>query len=196
MFLIGALGGVGVANAAPGSGSPSAPGHPGDPGYGDVQLDVPAGRPRLGIAALEISAALRTHFGAPGDRGVLVNAVQPDTPASRAGLQVGDILTDVAGAHTRTASDVIGALADHKRGEDVALTVIRDRKQLELRAKLDTDPVARWQRGNRRSDELPGWGFPEGSPDLRDTLDDLRQRIERLEQRLDHTRGVPGARST
>jgi S1-C subfamily serine protease len=74
---------------------------------------VPAvSKGRLGFAALPISPALRAHFGAPDDRGVLVDRVRPDSPAAHAGLQVGDVVTDVDGDAATSARDVIEALSD------------------------------------------------------------------------------------
>ncbi len=51
----------------------------------------------LGVRSIEMTPELRQHFGAPKDAGVLVGTVEPESPAAKAGIQVGDILTAVDG---------------------------------------------------------------------------------------------------
>jgi membrane-associated protease RseP (regulator of RpoE activity) len=189
-LLIAALGAVGVASAR-------ADQRPSEPRshHGDTQVMVTNGKGRLGITALQISPELRAHLGAPGDRGVLVDAVLPDSPAARAGLHVGDIVTDVDGDPTSSASDVLGAMSDRKKGDEVAVVVIRDRKRVELRARLDSDPGPSWQgRRFQGFQQLPdggGWfPFDGNSQDVQRAIDELRKRMEQLEQRLD--RQAPG----
>src|ERR1041384_8579316 len=133
--LIAVLCGFGVSRARPHQ-SPSAPR---TAPHDDVQVTV-TGKGRLGIVALPISPELRAHLGAPRDRGVLIDAVQPDSPAARAGLRVGDIVTDVDGSATSSASDVLGAMADRKKGDEITVIAIRNGKRVELRARLDSDP--------------------------------------------------------
>jgi len=192
ILLIAALGMVGAASARADD-KPSEPATP----QGEAQIMV-TGKPRLGIAALQISAELRAHLGAPSDRGILIDAVQPDSPAARAGLQVGDIVTDVDSAATKSASDVIGAMADRKKGDQVTIAAIRDGKRVELRARLDSDPGPALQSKRFEGfDRLPGDGngwfrFDGNSQDMSRAIDELRQRMEQLERKLDHS--PPGSR--
>lgn len=77
-----------------------------------------------------------------------------------------------------------------KRGDEVAIAVIRNAQRLELRAKLDRDPGASWQsEAFRRFEYVPDetW-FPRGDKQqaLRDAIQELRQRMNGLEHRLPH----------
>ena len=78
----------------------------------DVHITVRAGRGRLGLGAIQISSELRKHLGAPADRGVLIDQVRPDSPAAKAGLQVGDVITDVDGAPCKTVDDIVQAMEE------------------------------------------------------------------------------------
>lgn len=98
-----------------------------------------SGRGRLGVNATDMTEELRDYFGAPKTAGVLVQRVEPGSPAQKAGLKVGDVITRVGGAAVESPSDVSQALADKKSGELVPVTVVRARKTLQLQAKLDTD---------------------------------------------------------
>jgi membrane-associated protease RseP (regulator of RpoE activity) len=197
ILLIAALGMVGVSSARADQ-KPSEP----RSSHDDTQSMVTTGKARLGIIALEISPELRAHLGAPSDRGVLIDAVQPDSPAARAGLRVGDVVTDVDGSATSSASDVLGAMADRKKGDEIAVTAIRNSKRVELHARLDSDPGPVGQsRRFQRFDQLPqlpgdgnGWfRFDGNSQDMQRAIDELRKRMEQLERRFEHS--SPGGRN-
>lgn len=173
----------------------------------NVQVTVTASRGRLGVAVIQIGEELRTHFGAPADRGVLVDRVRPDSPAARAGLHVGDVIVDIDGDAARSASDMLDAMSDRKKGEQVSLVVIRDGKKMQLAATLNDDPGPRWETFQGSLDKMMpgtfGWKFGSGDSDfpksfrwlfegpkagdhdLEKQLDDAQRRIEQLEQRLD-----------
>jgi membrane-associated protease RseP (regulator of RpoE activity) len=101
-----------------------------------------SGRGRLGVHATDMTEELRDHFGAPKEAGVLVQRVEPGTPAAKAGLRVGDVITRVGGEAVEGPSDVSRAISDKKNGELVPVAVVRGRRVLQLQAKLDSDPPA------------------------------------------------------
>ncbi|MDB4953702.1 MAG: serine protease [Myxococcales bacterium] len=90
---------------------------------------------RLGVMVMGLTPELRAHFGAPKDAGLLVARVQPNSPAARAGIQVGDVLTTVGGTKVQGAADVIAALANSNGGR-VPVEVIRQGKRVLLQAPL------------------------------------------------------------
>ena len=100
---------------------------------GQAQTDEPA----LGVSVMELSSDLRTHYGAPRDSGLLVSKVDSDSPAQKAGIKVGDIITKVGTNKLTTASDVDTFLSTAQQGtqqanQKVAIQVIRNQKTLTL----------------------------------------------------------------
>lgn len=91
----------------------------------------------LGVALVEVTPELRAHFGAPQAAGVLVSRVEPDSPAARAGLQVGDLLTAIDGESVRTPSEVARRIGDRQEGDVAALEVWRGGKLTRVRATLE-----------------------------------------------------------
>ena len=91
------------------------------------------GRGRLGVNVQELTPDLAAYFGVKD--GLLVNSVQADTPAARAGFKAGDVIGTVNGKAVTTPDELIQELAD-KEGE-VALGVTRDKKPLSLKATLE-----------------------------------------------------------
>jgi Tol biopolymer transport system component len=68
--------------------------------------------------------------------GVLISDVRPGGPADLAGLRGGDRITRMAGTKIENLYDMTFALQDHKPGETVDVVVIREGKELTLRATL------------------------------------------------------------
>ena len=50
----------------------------------------------------EIAGDLAEQFGVHRHEGVFVNEVMPDSPAAKAGVQEGDIITEFGGKHVAT----------------------------------------------------------------------------------------------
>src|SRR5215207_8712366 len=68
----------------------------------------------LGINYRDIDAQLAGQFGLPVDQGVIVAAVGGGTPADRAGLRPGDIITAVDGTRVTQGGDLRRALRAHR----------------------------------------------------------------------------------
>jgi serine protease Do len=96
---------------------------------------------RLGVMVMSLTPELRQHFGAADDRGVLVAHVAPGTPAAAAGISVGDVIVEVRGMSLDTASDVLSALADASKGQEVTIQLVRAGKPRSLQATLSDDPL-------------------------------------------------------
>ncbi len=84
------------------------------------------GRGFLGVQTTELTPDLRRHFGVSAEAGVLVGHVEPDSPADKAGLEVGDILVEVDGEPVASTWDLGRAVRRKKDGETAALEVWRD----------------------------------------------------------------------
>lgn len=89
----------------------------------------------LGVVIQEVSADLAESFGLDRPRGALVAQVQPDTPASRAGLQAADVILSFNGKPVENSGDLprmVGLLRPGARapvsvwrkGKTVPLTVV------------------------------------------------------------------------
>lgn len=79
----------------------------------------------LGVMLTPMTAELRTHEGVPESAGVLVSRVIADSPAARAGLQVGDVVTAVDGAAVASPHDLARAIGGRKDGDLVTLELWR-----------------------------------------------------------------------
>jgi S1-C subfamily serine protease len=91
------------------------------------------GRSRLGASVQELTPQLASYFGA--DAGVLVESVSDDSPAARAGLRAGDVITTVNGNPVRTRVDLMRELAN--QAGTVTIGIVRDKKSSTVSATLE-----------------------------------------------------------
>lgn len=101
------------------------------------RLHGPFGGTFLGIQMTELTPELRAHFGVPEDAGVMVSKIVDDSPAQRAGLRVGDVITLVDDESVASGGELAHAIAGRDDGETVALEVWRDGKAQRLSATLE-----------------------------------------------------------
>jgi membrane-associated protease RseP (regulator of RpoE activity) len=91
----------------------------------------------LGVGLTELSPELRTHFGASEAAGVMVSHVETGSPAEKAGLKVGDIITAIDGGPVESSWDLRRHLHDLANGTVVALEVNRGGKTSNLSAAIE-----------------------------------------------------------
>jgi serine protease Do len=91
-------------------------------------------RGRLGVSAQELSPELAEYFGVKS--GVLVASVQKESPADKAGLRAGDVITAVDGHAVTTSAELIHEIATNGDSHEVTLTVTRDKNEMKLKAVL------------------------------------------------------------
>jgi serine protease Do len=96
---------------------------------------VERGRPRLGITFQEVSGQLARYFKVPGEQGLLISSVEEGSPAEVAGLRAGDVIVKVGGREAHDADDLRQELARVEPGGELAVSVERDGRTLELSVK-------------------------------------------------------------
>ncbi|HEV2087548.1 MAG TPA: trypsin-like peptidase domain-containing protein [Cryptosporangiaceae bacterium] len=91
-----------------------------------------ARHPLLGIAPAPLTPQLAEAFGIGVDAGVLVRQVTAGGPAAQAGVQPGDVITELAGEQVRSVEELLGALRKTEPGDEVKVGFYRgkDRRTL------------------------------------------------------------------
>jgi len=166
---------------------------------GDVLLDdgAPGGkRAYLGISLTQITPELREFFGAPKDAGVLVSSVAADSPAAKAGVRVGDVITAINGNPAENYGDLIRAMKDKHAGDSIRLDVIRGKSRQSIVATAEEREMPEIRRAfalDKLGRELdmplmgPEWRARVATPDteeLRARIRDLETRLQELEKKL------------
>lgn len=81
---------------------------------------------RVGVMTTTLTKQLADFFGVNGGKGLLITSVSENSPASKAGLKAGDVITELNGEKIEDTDDFIRALNRKDEG-DVTLTIIRDK---------------------------------------------------------------------
>jgi len=93
-------------------------------------------RGRIGVTIQDVNAQLAESFGLDRPRGALVSSVEKDGPASKAGLQPGDVILGVNGHPIEHYGELSGSIAAMKPGSDATLQVWRSGKQQTIIVKI------------------------------------------------------------
>jgi len=93
-------------------------------------------RRRLGIDAEDVNGEFGNYFGAPEGEGILVRGVFADSPAAKAGLKVGDVVTTVDGERVRSVGELRSKIAGKTQTNSLKLGVIRNKAPLTLSVEL------------------------------------------------------------
>jgi serine protease Do len=96
------------------------------------------GRPRLGIDAEDLNGQLGAFFGAPDGEGILVREVNSGSPAEKAGVKAGDVITSLNGERIRSVGELREKLSGKRDEKDrtVKLGVLRNKSSLTLTVEL------------------------------------------------------------
>jgi serine protease Do len=90
-----------------------------------------------GLEVQNVDRRIARYFGLERVEGVIVAEVQKRSPADRAGFKVGDIILRANGEKIEDDASLIGLLEDLKPGDVIAMDVLRDRKETQLKLKLE-----------------------------------------------------------
>ena len=138
----------------------------------------------------EITPALRSHYGAPAEMGVLVTRVEPGQLAAVAGLEVGDVLVRVGGRPIRSEREVRGNLVRWNLQEPLEVQVIRANEVVDLnvapqvQVSLDAGvarPASPRDKAKRLA--LLRHGLEAQIERLERRLEELRKELQQIEQK-------------
>ncbi len=93
-----------------------------------------------GLEVQNVDSRIARYFGLDRTEGVIVSEIQEGSPGDHAGLRVGDIIVRANGERISDDSTLSGIIQDSKPGDTVALQVIRDRKELDLKLRVEKRP--------------------------------------------------------
>ncbi len=94
----------------------------------------------LGVVIEEIRGDLAAKFGVPRGGGVLVAEVHPNTPAAKADIREGDVITEFAGQPARSPRELQSLVERAPLGKPQTVKVLRDGRTVSLQVTLEALP--------------------------------------------------------
>ena len=94
-------------------------------------------RPKIGISWQFVTPALAARYGLPVAWGAYVTDVQANSPAQRAGLKEGDIITQFDDIPLDDTQPFVNTLFTYNPGDTVTLTVMRGNTEMQVELTLE-----------------------------------------------------------
>jgi S1-C subfamily serine protease len=98
-------------------------------------------RPWIGMKTESVTAEIAENLGLPRPAGVLINFVRPASPAEKAGLKSGDVITAIDGIAVDEPDAFGYRLAIRPAGVVTALTLLRGTKAISLNLTTQSAPI-------------------------------------------------------
>ena len=86
-------------------------------------------RGMIGVTIQPVTSDIASSLGLSQASGALVNSVQPGSPADKAGIHRGDVITSVNGAAVKDSNSLRNNVAQMAPGSTAKMTVVRDGKE-------------------------------------------------------------------
>jgi len=128
----------------------------------------------VGVQAQQVSDTVARAMHLDQRSGALIAAVQSDTPAARAGLEPGDVITAVNGQDVKNPRDLAVNIAAVQPGDDAKLQVLHngDSKTVTVKVgQMPNEQVATNEDHGQESRGRIGLALAPLSPDLRNQLE-------------------------
>jgi serine protease Do len=107
-------------------------------------------RPILGITGDNLSGQLGAYFGAPDGEGVLVREVSSGSPAEKAGIKAGDVLTKVDNDRVRSLANLRDKLVEKAGDKDdkktATIALLRNHKEMTVAVNIEWPAAPRANR--------------------------------------------------
>src|ERR1700757_2473045 len=128
----------------------------------------------IGIGISDVIPENAKFFGDSTAMGGVVTQVEPDSPGAKAGLKIGDVITEVDGHKVTDAGELQVVVGQKQPGTKIELTVLRDGKTTTVPITLE-ELGSRSAEGGSSSGEGQGkmrWGLGLGNltPEVQDQL--------------------------
>jgi serine protease Do len=108
--------------------------------YDQIRKEGHVHRGQIGLFAQTVSPALATGLSLPQDWGVVVGDVDPDGPADKAGIKVGDIVTALNGRSISNARQLEINVYRVPTGQKVTLELLRGSEKLTVEVPVVDQP--------------------------------------------------------
>jgi len=137
----------------------------------DLLPQLRNGKVVRGVIGVEVSRDHLTMeaakaFGLSNNSGALINKVNPNGPADKAGVQPGDVVVEFNGKPVKDSDTLVGIVVNTKPGTTVPVVIYRDNKRKSLNVtvdELDLDAEqarnARRGAGGRNEEQPAATGF-------------------------------------
>ena len=129
---------------------------------------------RIGIGIADMTPENAKFFDGASASGAVVTQVDADSPGGKAGLQIGDVITEINGQKVTDSGELQVTVGQKQPGTKIELTILRDGKTIQVPVTLEALGSKNAEGGESGSEShgKARWGVGLGNltPDLREEL--------------------------
>lgn len=129
---------------------------------------------RIGIGITDVTPENAQFFHMTQANGAVVSQVEPDSPGAKAGLKVGDVITEFNGKKVEDAGQLQASVSQARPGEKVTVGILRDGKSQSVPVTLESLNNSGTQSasaGTSKGKARWGIGLSDMTPDVREQLE-------------------------
>jgi S1-C subfamily serine protease len=97
-------------------------------------------QPWLGVEVTTVTSTIQHYYDLSVDTGALVTSVTNDSPADKAGLRAGDVITKIGDEDISTSEELVSVVGSHLIGDQVEIVYYRTNVQKVANATLEESP--------------------------------------------------------
>jgi serine protease Do len=127
----------------------------------------------MGVGITDVTPENAQFFHVPDSTGAVVNQVESDSPAAKAGLKVGDVIRAIDGQKVTGAGDLQVEVGQKAPGTTIKLEVLHDGKTENLPLTLQAMGARKGEEVGSSAQGKPRWGLS-----LADLTADVRDQIQ------------------
>jgi serine protease Do len=126
----------------------------------------------IGVGISDVTPENAKFFGDSAMLGAVVTQVEPDSPGAKAGLQIGDVITEINGHKINDAGELQVTVSQQQPGTTIHLSVLRDGKNIGVPVTLEELGSHAADNGNSEGQGKMRWGLALGdlTPEMRDQM--------------------------
>jgi len=128
----------------------------------------------MGIGISDVTPENAKFFHIDNNEGAIITQVEPDSPAAKAGLKVGDVITELDGQKVSDASQLQIEVGQKVPGSSIKLEVLRDGRNVNVPVTLEEmgsrDHEGKESASNSNGKPRWGLGLTDMTPELREQL--------------------------
>lgn len=105
-------------------------------------------RSQLGVSVQPVTPGIAKAMNLDGPEGALISQVMPDSPAQKAGLQEGDVVTEINGVHVDDYNQLRMTVSMMNPGDEAHLKIVRDGQPRMINVRVEEMPGEKVERAS------------------------------------------------
>lgn len=92
---------------------------------------------QIGMSIQSIDEGIMKYYNLNSNKGVMITKIIPNTPADKAGLKTGDIITEIDSYKINNEKTIFGVFQEFRANQEIKVKVLRDNSEIIKRMKLE-----------------------------------------------------------